>query len=168
MEIMEQFIEDLYNNTREALLKDVPDEEIEKLSAGYREHLKAVYEGLAIVDGKYKKALESETNEYLRKLESLASISRLALYVRDENMSELCRLAGEALELAIHRDENAGKLDEKEIEGRMKRMQELYDEVEWFNKLAAKTALSEGTIEYRYALGKTDMMSMRLSHYVRK
>ena len=168
MELMEQFIEDLYRNTQEALLKDVPDKDKDKLSAGYKEHLKAVYEGLTVVSGKYVEALESETNAYLGKLESLSSISRLALYVRDKNMTELCKLAGEALELAIQRDKNVGKLDEKEIESRMKKMQELYDKVEWYNQLAAQTTLSEGTLEYQYALGKTNLMSMRLSHYVRK
>ena len=165
---MEQFIEELYSNTVNELLNGIPDEYKEKVSNGYKEHLKAVYGNLRIVEGKYEQALKEETEDYMKKFASLMPFSKLTLYARDENMEELCKLAGEAFELAIHKDEVKDTLDKDEIAAKIRRMEELYEKVEFYNKLAAQTTLSEGTLEYNYALGNSDLMSMRSSHYIRR
>ena len=77
-------------------------------------------------------------------------------------MDELIKLSMEGLQFADQFRKESKMLDKQTANEKIKLMDELLNKVLKFNKKIATYYYSEGTLDFSYAAGLTDLMSLRV------
>ena len=165
---MDKFINELFENLKEELIKDVDEKYRQRLEEGYKKYLTNIYSRVTIMDNTYDEFLKSEIEDNKKVLSEYSDQFKLALYITDDNYEGLDSLSLVGYNLALDKLKNNVTSDEKQISKNIELMEEYLKKVEPFNILRAYRIYSEGLLDYDYASGKSDSMSFRLSHNVPK
>lgn len=95
------------------------------------------------------------------KWKDLSLEGKLSVISEDKNLDEIIKLSMEGLKAADDFRMNGNKFDKKTANEKIQRMNDLFDKVLEFNKGLARYYCSEGSLDFSYAAGMSDLMSLR-------
>lgn len=153
------------------ILKECNEAEKLELEASYNQYLEVVYSDLNTYEGQITEdelkqiVIESE----IEKWNSKSVVERQALLVKDEFMEKLVYLSNIGLKNATIRLGNEIKntnfpvsISKEEADKNISLMKEYAQMVKPYNKAEASMILSEGKLDYMYAVGLTSYTSLRI------
>ncbi len=158
-------IDKVYENVINMILKDFTYEEQEEVREAYKKYLRDCYE-----DSLYLSDDETELINHFTELENMkwsdkSKVIKQALILEDEWMDKIRDLSNIALEAAtlklIGKDSEI-KLTKKEVVEYEENMKEYLTKVRDFNRQQAYGYVSEATLDFEFAVGLTDNMSLRV------
>lgn len=165
---MEGFLNEILEQTKEELLRNVDETYHQELLSEYKSYLKKVFKGLRVKDEYYDSALKEEVSINNDLLKKYSSDDKLSLYLGDKAYEKLNALSYKAYQLGLKRANNNKVSDGSEISKYKEQMKTFLRDVREFNKLRAREVYNEGLLDFDYASGSTDIYSMRLSHAIVK
>lgn len=165
---MNEIINLIYDNLLEIVLQDFSYEERDIIAKAYKAYLIDSYSNLirnnSDDDGKVTQViLNMERIKWLNQTQDIKKSNLL----KDEMLDKLGYLSNLALKYAMAKLQ--GKLDEiniteEQASSYIEMMREYAKNVLPFNKSIADTYLSEGILDFQYAVGLSSNMSLRLGH----
>lgn len=167
---MENFINSLYLNNIEIVLKDFTNEEYEDIKKAYYSYLTDSYSDIIKKSNKSIDEMIRIFSEVERKdWEKESKESKQRILLKDQAFENLGYLSDNALKHAMERlkceikniDYNP-KITKEQAYNYIKMMEEEASKVKAYNFNIAKTYLSEGTVDYLYASGISDNYSLRV------
>lgn len=147
----------VYTNLESIILADVPIELHGKLTDAYKTYLVKTYSNVSTDAASM--IISCEKEEWGRKTQE----QKLSMLLDDPALTELKRISGIGYKaaLATLNGEEPG-FDQEEAEGYIEQMEGLVSKVRDFNTNLARQYLSEGSIDFQYAVGKTEYTSLRI------
>ena len=168
--LIEKIINMVYENMLETILLDVQNKDKEEVSNNYLKYLHEIYSKKKVNENEFDNffniILEVEkeiwkNREYELKMQ----------YLKDDKSYKLINaISGKAYNLAKEKLEKDCEYTISKEEANIdiaKMMQEL-ENVEEFNKDAAKHAVSEAIVDFEYASGNNKIISFRISHLINR
>ena len=158
---MEDFINYMYDNTIEFILKDFNNEEINEIKEGYLKYLKLHYEDT--IDGKQlDKAKKVFPNIEISNFKNLKKEEKKRLLLDDNALEKIKYFSHYANTYAQYRmDNDKCIISEEQANNFIVQMGNECKKVRSFNKSLAENLLSESIVDFQYAAGLTDNMSLR-------
>ena len=147
----------IYENTIDMFLKNFPDTEFETIRKMYLSYLIRTYSRLDLDD----RLVEYYSDLEVIKWKDFNVDGKMSIISEDKNFDELIKLSMEGLQFADQFRKKNIMLDKKIANEKIELMSELLNKVLDFNKKLATYYYSEGTLDFSYAAGLTDLMSLR-------
>lgn len=147
----------IYENTIDMFLKNFPDTEFETIRKMYLSYLIRTYSRLDLDD----RLVEYYSDLEVIKWKDFNVDGKMSIISEDKNLDELIKLSMEGLQFADQFRKKNIMLDKKIANEKIELMSELLNKVLDFNKKLATYYYSEGTLDFSYAAGLTDLMSLR-------
>ena len=150
-------IKEIYNNTVDLFIKNIPDDKKEYMKNMYLSYLIREYS---------KHVLTSEDVDYYSSLEiirwkNFSMEGKLSVVSEDENLDKLINLSLEGCQAAEKFVREGVQISKEYANDKLEEMNLLYENVKEFNKDLATFYYSEGSLDFSYASGLTDLMSLR-------
>lgn len=157
---MNSFIQKMYNNLIDIIIKDIPEEYLDIIKKKYFNYLNNIY-SKEKSDKKVDVIIEFEKKQW----SNLNTNSKLFLFITDDYYERICKLSDEALSFAWKKlIDNNNQLSEKEADNKIKDLKEALFRVKDFNKDSAQRLVSESILDYQYASRDTKYISLRIGH----
>lgn len=147
----------IYENTIDMFLKSFPNTEFETIRKMYLSYLIRTYSRLGLDD----RSVEYYSDLEVIKWKDYNIDGKMSIISEDKNLDELVKLSMEGQHFADQYRKDGIMLDKKIANERIKLMAELLNKVLDFNKNLGTYYYSEGTLDFSYASGLTDLMSLR-------
>lgn len=147
----------IYENTVDKFLENFPASEVESIRNMYLSYLIRTYSRLELND----RTIEYYSNLEVIKWKDYNIDGKMSIISEDKNLDELVKLSMEGQHFADQFRKDGTMLDKKIANEKIKLMDELLNKVLEFNKKLATYYYSEGTLDFSYASGLTDLMSLR-------
>lgn len=147
----------IYENTVDMFLKGFSNTELEAIRKMYISYLLRTYSRLELDD----RTVRYYSNLEIIKWKDFNIEGKMSIISEDKNLDELVKLSMEGLHFADQFRRNGVLLDKKIANEKIELMDELLNKVLDFNKTLAAYYYSEGTLDFFYAAGLTDFMSLR-------
>lgn len=116
----------------------------------------------------YDKILKIICDMEYKEWSKLSPNMKKSLLIFDLALNKIIDISNTGLELARKKIENNAVITEEYAEEQIKKMNEFLGEVREENKIVAMNYISEGTVDFTFATGKTEYMSLRIGRYNRK
>lgn len=162
----EQLIKEIYNTLIPIITNGIT-EELEEISTAYYNYILNLYSDNN--GSNYEKLKEICINIEMKNWSNKSVILRKKLLLTDNYYDKLIYLSNIGLKNAnirllneINNDNKPIEITETQAKENIKLMKEYVNMVKDYNKQEALMILSEGLIDYDYALGLTDNRSFRL------
>lgn len=166
----EQLITGIYNNCINKVLEGVNEAVHEKLSIAYKKYLVDEYADTLDPDDDVNMIINIYTKMELKKWEGKTLQNKLSTMINDYNLEQLGKIseigfkhAQRKLGAILLGEEYQPDLTEEQVNNYISQMKELYEKVEPYNLNIANTYLSEGVLDFNYAINKTDDVSLRIN-----
>ena len=147
----------IYENTVDMFLKGFSNTELETIKKMYISYLLRTYSRLELDD----MTVRYYSNLEIIKWKDFNIEGKMSIISEDKNLDELVKLSMEGLHFADQFRRDGVLLDKKIANEKIELMHELLNKVLDFNKTLATYYYSEGTLDFSYAAGITDFMSLR-------
>ena len=164
--MIDKIINQVYINVIDIILSDIDNNDKEEVKRNFIDYLYSLYSDKEINENNYEKMLAIITDLENNKWESRDKNSKLYYFKEDKSFDAISNLSKKAYTLALSKRQNDELIiDREEIEKDINELIRLVDTVEEFNKEEAKRLVSEGILDFSYAIGETkDITSFRISH----
>ena len=159
---MDDFINEMFENIKNSLFKDVPDNYHNELEKGYKKFLKAAFSKVNITKENYKMIISKQAPIYNNILLRYSKEQRLSLYVKDYNFELVKNISLNGYQVALKRLNEGITINEESAIKNSNLMKKYLKDVYSFNGLSAINICEEGLLDYEYASGKSNVMSNRL------
>ncbi len=163
----EKFLLDIYNQTINTVLDNIPENEHPIISKAYQEYLLRVYDKVTINEENINKSEEIFLPMEVSKWNNKTPDQKRAKLVKDEYYDKLFYISDLAFKEAQIRAQDETKrsnLTKEEVMEYLNKMEEYLTKVASYNKKVAKDYLSEASLDFMYAIGESDYKSFRISH----
>lgn len=147
----------IYENTVDKFLENFSVSEIESIRNLYLSYLIRTYSHLKLDDI----AVDYYSNLEVIKWKDFNIDGKMSIISEDKSLEELVKLSMEGLHYADQFRKYGTMLDKKIANEKIKLMNELLNKVLEFNKKLATYYYSEGSLDFSYAAGLTNLMSLR-------
>lgn len=147
----------IYENTIDKFLENCPENNKQDIRKLYSSYLVRTYSRLNLDDSSVEYFSELE----IIKWKNFSLEGKLSVVCEDNNLDELIKLSMEGLEAADQFRKSGVVFDKNVASKKIKLMEELLDKVLYFNKSLATYYCSEGSLDFSYAAGLADIMSLR-------
>lgn len=160
----DDIINKIYNRVINVILKDSSQENSKELSDSYRQYLINTYgdidEQVINLEDVFNTIVEVE----LDKWKNVSILKKYSEFLRDDALKniEQISLVGQRYALNRLRQKNILSISENEANQNIEMLENLRPNVRDFNKTLADYYISEGTIDFEYACGKTNNYSLRV------
>ncbi len=112
-----------------------------------------------------KRVVEREIDWETKKWNKYSVDGMMSLLIEDAEFINLLMVTNSIFNLAVDCNKKGIKLsDENEYANYLKKLSDCIDGIKSFNVDAARAMLGDAMLELDYAFGKTELMSLRLSH----
>lgn len=162
---MDSKIQDLKEKLIPFIIENINEQYKREFIECYSEYLKDKYSDEFYDYISLEKIIDFEKRLWDGKSESY----KLSTIVKDEFMDKLAYLSEVGLKYAMKKLNTLrmnqvyeSEITEEDAQKNIAMMQQYYENVKPFNRNLAQTYLSEGAIDYSYAVGLTDQMSLRV------
>ena len=156
-----EIIKILYEKLINIVLNGLNEEEKNIGGQEYYNILINRYSDKEIDEKIFQKIINMEYNEWI----NIDIDMKKHILLKDKALEEIINLTSKAFKVAQDRLIKNIIIPQQEAEQNIMRIEELYPLVKEYNQQLAKWHMSEGIMDYNYACGKTDNMSMRIGHY---
>ena len=168
---MNNYLEQILNNTKDLILKDIDLTEKEEILNGYKKyliiHYAETFEEIEEKDAAVKVFSDVEIKNWINSSKE----EKERLLIEDKSLDNLRYLSSVAQKYAISRltkemnqEEYIPEISEEKANELIIQMESESKLVRPFNQNIASTLLSEGTVDAMYSAKLTDNMSFRTSH----
>ena len=158
---MEDFIKYLFDSTIDVVLKDFSNDEIDEVKKNYLEYLKLHYKG-TIDEDQIEKAKQVFPGIEINNFKNLKKEEKQRLLLEDEALERLEYFSHYANTYALYRmDNDKCAISEEQANNYLVQMGKEFKKVRSFNKHIAENLLSESIVDFQYAAGLTNNMSLR-------
>ena len=90
------------------------------------------------------------------------------LLIQDEALNQIMDISNTGFNLALKKFNDNTLESVKNVNEEIEKMNKLYDQVRDENKWNAEKYISEGTVDFLYASGQSEAMSLRMGRYPKK
>lgn len=162
---MEDFIKYLYDNTIKYIISDFNEDEISEIKEGYLNYLNNHY--LDTIDEEnIEKAKKVFPEVEIKNWKKVSKKAKQSILLKDSALDDMRYYSDYARVYANERlDNNRIVISEKQAKSYIKHMEDMFEKVRDFNKVIAHQLLSESTVDFLYASGISDNMSLRCARY---
>ena len=164
---MDEFINKVFEIIKDSLFKDIDLKYHDSMEQQYKYILKKSWENINLDLKAMDKNVSMVANMEKKKLINTSAVYRLQLYAIDSSFNELDKLSCLAYKYATARYNDEFILSEEDATQNIALMVKYIDDVYDFNKEYANHLLSEGIVDYNYASGMSNDISLRLAHNIK-
>lgn len=157
----EQLVDELYERVIDTFLENVIYER-ELLASAYKDYLVRVYGDIDIVQEEYSKAFETFSASQKEKWKNVSGKDKKKELVLDEFLVIIGEISEKGFEAAKIKKWQNIAFDREEGVLAINKLKENLDKVQNYNKELAKNLVSEGILDYNYATGASEVMSLRV------
>lgn len=169
----EKLINDIYDNVKNILLNGIPLEYQNDVLLGYKKNLLEVYSKID-VNSNYELAKEALIEIEVSKWKDTTAAIRLSEFVMDKAMDDIRYISNNGFKYAqarINQSENDNVLpatiEINKCEEAKLMLEKLLTQVKGFNEELARYYVSEGILDFEFASGMTNDMSLRIGRIFR-
>ena len=155
--MMKDFIEKMYNNTINIVLRDFDDNEKQEISQNYYNYLNNIYTEL-LKDNDYdiNELYEMMLNLEKEKWSELQKQEKQVILIEDKNYKEILQISEISKNLVMDRLNYAKIINEDEANKYINAMNELLKDVKLFNLENASILVNDAIIDFMFAANLSD------------
>ena len=162
---MEEFINYVYDKTISYVIKDFSLKELEEVEKSYREYLEFQYSDV-VNETNIEKSKEVFTKVEIENFKNAPKIKKQIILLKDLALDEVKYFSDYARVYADERRCNDRIIiTSDQARSYIKQMEQLVKQVRDFNLEIANKLLSESIVDFLYASGISDNMSLRSARY---
>ena len=162
---MKEFIDYIFNENINYVLKDFNDKEIDEIKTSYRDYLEFQY-GNVVNESNIDKAKIVFLKMEKDKFENADKIKKQIILLKDVALDEVRYFSDYARIYAEERrDNNRIIITGNQALSYIKQMEELVKHVRKFNMELANNLLEDSILDFNYAAGLSDNMSLRCARH---
>lgn len=164
----EQLINGIYNNCINTVLENIDESLREKISLEYKKHLLNDYEDILEPDDDINMMISICTQMEIKRWQKKTADEKLSILFEDKFFNKLIEISNIGFKHAqrkigylISNKEYNPDISQEQADDYINKMNDLFEQVQPYNKDEATIYLSEGTLDFGYASNMTDNMSLR-------
>lgn len=164
----EKVVERILGETKEIFLEGVDPSIHEKMLLAYKNYLMETYANILREDDNLEQVIRIWSHMEKRKWVGKNTSYKLSMIIKDENLDKLRRISGIGYNLAqkkmgfvLSDTQYTPELSKEQMNAYIEEMQNLFEHVEPFNINIARNYLSEGILDFQFAMNLTEDMSLR-------
>ena len=164
--MLKEAIKEIYLNVISVILNDIDEKYKDEVSNNYLEYLYSMYSDKEFNEQNYRKIVEVLSKIEYDKWKARDRNSKLYYLKNDKSFDVINDISKKAYSLAsMHLEGKNINVSQEEIDKNINILINQLNSVEEFNKEEAARLVSEGIIDFEYALGKNDnITSFRIGH----
>ena len=168
--MLKEAIKEIYLNVINVILNDIDEKYKEEVSNNYLEYLYSMYSDKEINEQNYSKIVEILSKIEYEKWKRRDRKSKLYHLKKDKSFDVINDISKKAYSLAsMHFEGKTIDVSKEEIDKNINILVNQLNSVEDFNKEEAERLVSEGILDFGYAIGKNDnVTSLRIGHLLKK
>ena len=164
----EKVVERILGETKETFLEGVDSSIHEKILLAYKNYLMETYANILREDDNLEQVIRIWSHMEKRKWVGKNTSYKLSMIIKDDNLDKLREISGIGYKLAqkkmgfvLSDTQYTPELSKEQMNAYIEEMQNLFEHVEPFNINIARNYLSEGILDFQFAMNLSEDKSLR-------
>jgi len=160
---IQKMINQLFSTTLDQLLSDIPSEFKAEMQSAYSQHLIKRYGEVTLPDAnKTDDYVTTLVNRELREWGSSSPEMKMSAFLKDEFLDKIGAIAEQGFSYASKKLIDQTTISPETAKQNIEMLKQYLPQVRSFNVLLAQSYVSEGILDFQYAAGLTENISLRL------
>lgn len=157
-------ITEIYNNMIKIILSDIEANYHKVVCQKYMEILVNRYSNIVFDETSTEKVYNCLYKIEYDEWSLMTSAMKKHIFISDDSLKKIIDLASVAFKCAKDKLDNSVIISKEFADKNIEELNELYNNVEEFNKNLAMWYISKATVDFDYASNQTEAMSSEISH----